>query len=560
MSDNKNIPDAKQSWLAAEKMLDRHFRKRKIVKIAASVVVPALIIGFVFWFSNHKDDSAMKHSSNEQELLDVNSRSLANSTNLSDEKSLSSSSNNKNINVPSSEYQNNNRKQNEEKNNSSQNSNSKSTRTSTIYKSKDVTAGPVSKNNSDVLASKSSPINSLKLPETKLTSTTLMNVSKTKTSGNSSSSATSATALTTTANRLSPQSPSNKSHDRKDLSTHSRNSHRSNRSFEKEQEKEHVNNSSIKSIQASPEIYPTVASIEQISFLKNYEGEILVPSTQAEANEKSWPKPLMQTTTRNHISWEAAVYAGAHSINKSIQSSSDWQNYLNHRKTEENSVITPTIGLSVSATKNLFTLSIGAEFSSYGEKTNYYPYSLQDSIITNSSWQTFVSNYTDTDTAYITGNPYLLQTIMQRQDSSYVMNQDTVEASKYDKLIAEKNGVNRISYAEIPIELSICFTKGRAGFGVSGGVSPALLVSQKGNYLRRDSRGVESFSEIKSFRKFMLNARFSADFYYRFSGRAKLLIRPQIKSNLNSVFENSYGVKQKYYSTGILFGISYMLN
>jgi hypothetical protein len=208
----------------------------------------------------------------------------------------------------------------------------------------------------------------------------------------------------------------------------------------------------------------------------------------------------------------------------------------------------------------LFSISVGAEYSSYGEKTKYYPFSIADSIATNGMWQSYITSYTDYDTAYITGNPYILSTILQRQDSSYVIQNDTMQVSKYDQEIAKRNGVNRISYIEFPVEMSFCFTQGKAGMGITGGLSPSLLISQKGNYLRRDGRGIESFSEIETFRKFMLNARLSADFYYRFSGRAKLLVRPQIKSNLNSVFDNKYGVNQKYYSTGILFGISYMLN
>ncbi len=560
MSDNKNIPDAKQSWLAAEKMLDKHFRTRKLIRIVASIVVPAIIIGFVFWFSNHNNDTAIKHTSDNQGQVANNSNPIANSINLNQEKSLSHSSENMNIDANASGNQNNTTNLNKENTNSTQSHSSQPSISAKENKESNNSSAPASKNNSGIMALKSSSLNNAKMPVDESISSN-RNTSKTKFSANSVSKATASASGISTSN-LPSNSPSLSlvGHKKEGLNTLPGKTHKSNL-----QPKSYngIGSSKINSFNStleSPGIYPAVASVEQISLLKNYESEIVVPSGQLETNEKSWPKPLMQTTSRNHISWEASVYVGAHSINKSLQGSNDWQSYLSQRKSEENSIVTPSIGLSISATKKLFTLSIGAEYSSYGEKTNYYPYSLKDSITTNSSWQTFLSNYTQTDTAYITGNPYFMDTILQRQDSAIVMRQDTIETSQYDKLIAERNGINRLTYIEIPVELSVCFSKGRAGFGVSGGLSPALLISQKGNYLRRDGRGLESFNEIKTFRKIIVNARFSADFYYRFSGRAKLLIRPQIKSNLNSVFENSYGVKQKYYSTGILFGISYMIN
>jgi hypothetical protein len=560
MNDNKNIPDANQSWLAAEKMLDRHFRTRKLIRIAASIVVPAIIIGFAFWFSNHKNETAIKHTSDNQGQVANNSNPITNSINLNEEKSLSHSSDKTNIDANASANQNNNINLNKDNTNFTQSPGQKPSLSVKSNKENSISPAPASKNNSGLMASKSSSLYNEKMPVDESISSN-RNTSKTKSSINSVSKATASASGISTIN-LPSNSPSISlaGHKKEGSQSLSGKKHKSilqsknNKVFGSS--KDNSFNSNLEPI----EIYPAVASVEQISLLRNYEGEILVPSGQLETNERSWPKPFMQTPSQNHISWEASVYVGAHSINKRIQGSNDWQSHLNQRKNEENSIITPSIGLSVSATKKLFTLSMGVEFSTYGEKTNYYPYSLKDSITSNSSWQTFISNYTDTDTAYITGNPYFMQTILQRQDSAIVISQDTIETSQYDKLIAERNGINRIFYLELPIELSICFSKGKAGFGVSGGISPALLVSQKGNYLRRDGRGLESFSEIKTFRKIMVNARFSADFYYRFSGRAKLLIRPQIKSNLNSVFENSYGVKQKYYSTGVLFGISYMIN
>jgi hypothetical protein len=282
------------------------------------------------------------------------------------------------------------------------------------------------------------------------------------------------------------------------------------------------------------------------------------PSNATEAGSQSWPKPV-NTAPGCNVSWELSFLGGAHRVSKTLETKNDWDNYLLHRKNEEESVILPSLGVSLAAVIKSMTFSVGAEYAVYGERTNYYPYSLQPTYINRSGWQTYLTNYVDTDTAYVTGNQYFLQSIVQRQDSAFVTESDTIEEYKYDQDIASKNGVNRIYYLEIPLEVSYCFTRGRTGFGVSGGVAPAILTVQRGHYLRTDGRGIESMEDIKTFRKFTLNARLSADFYYRFSARGKFVLRPQIRSGLNSIFEKSSGINQRYYSTGVLFGVSYLL-
>src|SRR6185295_13607289 len=144
----------------------------------------------------------------------------------------------------------------------------------------------------------------------------------------------------------------------------------------------------------------------------------------------------------------------------------------------------PSVGLGISANMKSLSVSIAAEFSAYGEKTNYYPYSNQTLVTPDDYWQTLTVTSVDTDTAYYRGNYLFLQNPFSHLDSSYVQSWDTTEEYKYDKGIADANGVNRFYYIELPVEVSYCFTKGRAGVGVSAGISPAMLITEKGHYLR----------------------------------------------------------------------------
>jgi hypothetical protein len=310
--------------------------------------------------------------------------------------------------------------------------------------------------------------------------------------------------------------------------------------------------------------------IGQTPVMNNDRGEriyALIPidgKSEAAVNERNlnitaWPKTEMKANFRK-VTFQATVYGSAHYVTKSLSTNNDWNNYMQHRRNEEDPIITPSFGAALSAAMKKFTVSIGAEYSTYGEKTNYYPYSLQPSIVESGNWQLYMVNYVDTDTAYVTGNSYLMQTLRSMQDSTFNSVTDTIEEVRYDRTIAERNGRTSVSYVEVPVEISYAITRGRAGVGVSGGVSPGWLVKRSGYYLRADGKGVESLEENKGFRKFIMNGRVSVDFYYRMGARTKVVVRPQFKTNLNSVFENEYGIKQKYSSTGILFGITYLLN
>ena len=73
MMDNKNIPDADQSWASAEKMLDRHFRKRKLLIWFLSFLIPAMIVGFFMIKNQVNNVSETNIVSSENELVSVSS-------------------------------------------------------------------------------------------------------------------------------------------------------------------------------------------------------------------------------------------------------------------------------------------------------------------------------------------------------------------------------------------------------------------------------------------------------------------------------------------------------
>ncbi len=249
------------------------------------------------------------------------------------------------------------------------------------------------------------------------------------------------------------------------------------------------------------------------------------------------------------------VYASPQYVSKNLDSKK-FKEYVSRRKNEENGIVTASFGVSLAAQVKKFTVSVGVEYSAWGEKTSYSPYLYHTNAVENGNYQVFYR--TVYDTTYIYGNQ-LFYNPHQVDDSTFSSHVDSVFQRTLDQSVSSVNGINTFHFIEVPVELSFRFTHSRIGVGVTVGLSPAWLIQEKGYYLSKDQDGIESISEIKSVNRFMLNGRVSIDFYYRLNDRISLVARPQFKTNLHSIFKDEYDVNQRYYSTGLLFGLQYLL-
>jgi len=72
--------------------------------------------------------------------------------------------------------------------------------------------------------------------------------------------------------------------------------------------------------------------------------------------------------------------------------------------------------------------------------------------------------------------------------------------------------------------------------------------------------GVETIQSAGATNAMIVNGRLSLDVYYAILPRLNIVLRPQVKGNLQSVFSSDSGFEQKYKGAGILFGINYKLN
>lgn len=267
--------------------------------------------------------------------------------------------------------------------------------------------------------------------------------------------------------------------------------------------------------------------------------------------------PLETKNEKPHsaIGWQLGVYGGVHQMKQNLWASNT--KWFDRRDREEEPAILPAFGISVAASVKAFSISVGIEYAAWGEKANYSPYSLQQKITETGNWQTYNYTIIDTDTAYIWGNQYFLHTSEQHEDSNYVTHQDTSLQNAYDASLDAARGTNKFWYVEVPVEIRYRHMFGKFGLGASAGISPAWLSRKSGSYVKQDLTGAQSVQEAGTLNTFLLNGRLSVDVYYSISPSLSIVLRPQLKSNLQSLYTSSSGFRQRYTGTGLLVGLNY---
>jgi len=251
-------------------------------------------------------------------------------------------------------------------------------------------------------------------------------------------------------------------------------------------------------------------------------------------------------------------YASAHSVSKSIKTV-EADHYLERREQEEKNMIAPALGLSLSWIKNNFSAAAGIEYSYLGEKIAYGSYSRQEVYTHSGNWQTFNIWVTDTDTAYISGLRWFLETQVNQLDSQYVSHTDTSFVKVQDKKLSEQNGINKFYYVEIPLELRYQFPLKRFAFGISVGVAPAWLTSEKGYYISKDQSGLEQVSVTKPIKTFFVNGSLGLDVNYMLKPGINLFVGPQFKTNLGTITKSEFHASQRYTKMGVKLGITYQI-
>ena len=266
-------------------------------------------------------------------------------------------------------------------------------------------------------------------------------------------------------------------------------------------------------------------------------------------------RQIVNRQPKQEFSWHLTATTGAFQVFKNVES--DWKSWDDIRNKREQEIVTGQVGVAVGVGRRSWDATIGVELTQYGERNEYVPRSYQDQYIDDSYWQAYTYWSVDTDTAYIMGNPWMMNTDVQMTDSNWVASYDTVNQLSYDPSIDAARTRTSIRYIEFPLDFTWRLSSNRWGFGITAGFAPAWLSSSRGRYISRSLRGSESMQELGELRQFLLNARFGLEAEYRMHPNVTLLVRPQYRQQFGSVFKEGSGISQRYQAAGVQAGVRY---
>ncbi len=566
-------------WPDAEKMLNKHFRTKMIIRrVIYSSLIIAFFSGVTVW-TLHNKNSATEHSAhepapNEQTSLSTSGNNITSKSILTENTSSSTLSKDEGS-TTSNTVSNNDNQPNENKN--KQTDIQKSATAVNTAPTNNTSTTRDLKENSEITA-------------------VATNASNTK-HKNHFKNGTSSSALETTIIHTDASAKNKSKHSsRKSNSSVAENASdatiNGSRGTDKSARKQkHIKNTSVEStdINTSPLANSNWKSMAKkksnvISEDENYnqsnslvkdkptiiEPELLayLPLAKANLSEAVELFPILNsgiTPSAPHkviaTSWAVNAY-GLLSQNYHTISSAPFNAYAARRNNEEKNILTHGIGLSLSFLVNKWKFSAGFEYTSTGEKTTYSSSLYKDVITQNGRWDTATVPYTITNSAYVNGmqfyiygsNIYFTNPIYVL-DSTYSQTADTT-SQKVFVLIPSQT--NQFHYLQLPLEVSYMIRNNKLGVGIAAGISPGLLISQKGSVLKTDESGLINLSDPKDYKTFMLNGMIGLDFSYAVDTHWSILLSPQYRTNLQSIYKSD-AIHQKYSSATLKVGISYRL-
>ena len=306
---------------------------------------------------------------------------------------------------------------------------------------------------------------------------------------------------------------------------------------------------------------------------------IAAPQQSAKENEIVWLSPLKPNLSQDYpiafnaretlLDTEFASFSksnkkpnisyqiggGLFSVSKTLISNANPE-YVNRREAEESTANYVSWMLGTKIQFQRFALNPALEFNKYGEKVTYSNYLFGNSNSVTNSWNYNADSITTVSNYYIEGNEYDQTNVQVFTDSTLVSDTTIV----YGQKNADVSGINSktmISYFEIPlvIEYEAIKTK-RFSAAIRTGVSVGIISQRRGFYLDTTQEEFRDLNNITTFRSTVWNARIGADFSYFIVPKTSIFIRPEYRTNLQSIFKTEAGIQQKYRAFGVMFGLS----
>ncbi len=185
-------------------------------------------------------------------------------------------------------------------------------------------------------------------------------------------------------------------------------------------------------------------------------------------------------------------------------------------------------------------ITTGVNYSVYNQNSSYSKTYLEYSPD---------NSYFDYDTTWvwIFDAPDFGKPRVKSIDSSWV--------EVYDDVTSNQSGFNQLKYFEIPILIGYRFSSNMFTFELNAGTSVGFLVYSNIMDVSSLSSNLGTVDDSQM-NKSMINFIANASLYYHLNRKTSLFVSPYYKQNLNSVFKETYPVKQQYKTFGINFGVN----
>ncbi len=275
--------------------------------------------------------------------------------------------------------------------------------------------------------------------------------------------------------------------------------------------------------------------------VNNMEGSLNNESEQAHTDSVMNVSETLLAETQNKPSkpnFEVLFYTQPSYVTKSLKGLSDED--IRFRKENEKNFVYLNYGMEFRCYISNFYLQTGITQMQSGEKNNYeYPYI--KSIDTSAShYDVSITSYPDPQNP---GNTIIVF------DSAWVSVADSSFADMKLK------NLNTIKYMDIPLNIGYVLNYEKHQWGISGGLSYALLSYASMAKIDKESHEIVlSNHNDKMLRKNLWSYNLGLAYGYSVSGNTRLFVQTAYKRNINSVFNNT-SYKQYYNFVDMKIGV-----
>jgi hypothetical protein len=251
------------------------------------------------------------------------------------------------------------------------------------------------------------------------------------------------------------------------------------------------------------------------------------------------------------------IFAGPNIAFNNLTTNEDSYNqYILLRNESESPKLSYHIGANYKTYYNNWFVSFGINYHRIEDRATYSLPTLDiDSVV--SSYMVFNNTYNKVITGYIQ-NPNDTSSLIPVYD--IIVSQDTsfVNDIYYDtnKVVKNYSYTNTYSYIEIPLMLGREFRYKQMVFDLAGGVSWGRLIKSELMIPNLDQNRMLEAQQIETIIvKNTFNAILGVGIGYQINENNVLFARPELRYNMNSIFDKTYPIDQKYLQLRLSLGM-----